>query len=139
MTFRSITSKAQWISVLKLATSWHCSGLRKLAIERLGAYMAWSDVSVFPPSQKIDLGRKYYVSTWVEAGYAAVVKQGNLTDAEVEEIGPVLSCSLFRIMLDNQKQSLDPKALKERIKQVFEAELQAIVEIENSYQTRIVL
>ena len=139
-------SKDQWISVLKVSTIWRCLNLRKLAIRKLESKLEPKTISgllsthrddLLTPTEKIFLGRKYYISRWIEAGYVAVVKQGNVTYVEMKVIGAVESCDLFRIILDFMKQpQLGTSALERRVKAVFQAEMEAISAIENSYTSQ---
>jgi len=133
--FGNVISKEQWISVLKISTSWRCLSLRKLAIDKLeyrfGLFIP--SLSHLDPVEKIVLGRRHYVSRWVVAGYAALVKQGNVTDLEMEAIGAVTSFKLLRIILDNLAERLGDFALDDKVKGVFQAEVQSIAKIEKSY------
>ena len=130
--------KDQCISVLKISTAWRCLKLRQLAIGSLGYHL----VSLFSPSrkshlEKIALGKKYYISKWVHNGYASLVIQGNLSHEEMEELGAVASSKLLKIMLDNMKQPLKHPVwptVDKLVQAAFQAELQGISEIENSYQ-----
>lgn len=137
--FKSPVSKDEWISALKISTSWHCSSVRNIAIDKLERPFAF----VFPssshlePMEKIVLGRKYYISGWVQAGYTELVKHGDLTEVEMEELGTVASSKLLKIMLDNTKKRLESSALDNRVTTAFQEELQSIALIEKMYSSEL--
>ena len=64
----------------------------------------------------------------------ALVKQGTLTDMDIEGLGAVASSKLLQILLDDVKQPFQSPALENRVKSDFEQELQAITEIERNYR-----
>ncbi|KAH6908496.1 hypothetical protein BKA70DRAFT_1103803 [Coprinopsis sp. MPI-PUGE-AT-0042] len=62
-----LLDKAEWISVLKLATIWQMDKIRKISIEKLSLL----DLS---PSQKISLAREHRVASWLKDGARALVE-----------------------------------------------------------------
>jgi hypothetical protein len=88
---------------------------------------------VFTPLEKITLGRKYSISSWVQAGYMALVMKRDISDSEMEVVGAVESFKLMRIIKDISKSSFDFLALRGMIKKTFEAELQLIAATEGLY------
>jgi hypothetical protein len=101
------------------------------------------------PLEKIILGRKYFISSWVEAGYADFVLMKKISDSDMEAIGAVESFKLMRIIRDlGTPTTFGPfsglsvllafeavRMMKEDsvIKKEFEAELQSIVAAEFAY------
>ena len=91
--------------------------------------------------EKITLGRKYSISSWVEAGYAALVRKGDLTDEETEQLGAINSSRLWRIMLQTKPTSQPPRrgqarssgiTLEEKIRELFQEELGSIAAAEKA-------
>ena len=56
----------------------------------------------------------------------ALAKQGNLTDEDIEGLGPIASSKLLRILLDDVKQPLGAPALDDRVLRDFTEELPAL-------------
>jgi len=121
-------STDEWISLLKVSTLWRCPSLRNIALRKI----SWSRFG--NPTQQIVLGRKYSVSTWVEAGYKAIVAARNISDEQMEEIGLLESFKLLRI---SQKYQADnPSATDDEIKETFKEELQSIATVEKELLLR---
>jgi len=116
-------STDEWISVLKVSTLWRCSSLRKLAIRKI----SWSGVHDLNAWQKIALGRKYCVPSWVEGGYKWIVAKRNIPDERVEEIGVLESFKLLRIIISQNYSPPDNE-----IKKVFHEELESIAAAEEA-------
>ncbi|KAH6908502.1 hypothetical protein BKA70DRAFT_1280032 [Coprinopsis sp. MPI-PUGE-AT-0042] len=70
-----LLSKAEWISVLKLSTTWRMDKIRRAAIEKL------SKIGL-SPLQKISLAREYRVSAWLSQGIAALAKASSTISVE---------------------------------------------------------
>ena len=112
-------SKDEWISVLKISTLWRSFGLRKLAIGEL-------EKLTLDGVEKIVLGRKYFIVSWVEAGYVTLVKNREISDEQMDAIGAVESFKLMRIVVHRRH------VLVDAIKEAFQAELKSITEAEIS-------
>jgi hypothetical protein len=142
-TSKNSVSKDEWISVLKISTLWRCFSLRGIAIQALESQSPSSSllyVSFLPvpnlgpgavtPMERVILGRKYSISSWVEAGYVALVRKGEISDSEMEEIGAVESFKLMRIILEESK-SGSSRSLA-TLKETFQAELSLIAAAERA-------
>jgi hypothetical protein len=79
--------------------------------------------------EKIVFGRKYFISSWVKDGYEMVIEKRTITDEEMEEIGPVESFKLMRIISNAQMRN----SASMTIKSTFQAELLSIAADENAY------
>ena len=133
--------KDEWVSILKVSTLWHFLGLRKMAIQALetGSF----SFGIFSPNsttgalliatEKIILGRKYSISSWVEAGYTELAINGNISNTEMREIGSEVSFQLMRISLGLQKKSMPHSRLEETVKETFREELQSIAAAEEAF------
>ena len=78
------------------------------------------------------MGRKHYVSNWIETGYSALVRQENLTDVEMEALGADVSSKGLRITLDYLRRRTYC-ALDDRVRNVFHAEVKSAAEMESLY------
>jgi len=87
-------SKLEWISVLKLSTVWRFLNLRKLSREKLETTAELRLTS----TEKIILGRKVHISSWVIEGYEELVLgDETIEDEDAVEIGLLDTLWLFRI------------------------------------------
>ena len=86
-------SKLEWISVLKLSTVWRFLNLRKIsraALETIELRLT--------STEKIVLGRKVHISSWVKEGYEELVLgDGTIKDEDAVEIGLLDTLWLFRV------------------------------------------
>ncbi|KAH6897820.1 hypothetical protein BKA70DRAFT_1032109, partial [Coprinopsis sp. MPI-PUGE-AT-0042] len=74
-------AKGEWISVLKLASTWQMSKVRKLAIDNL------SELEM-TPIEKIALGREFRVADWVSSGAKSLATLKE--DFPLQEVANVL-------------------------------------------------
>lgn len=142
-TNKNSVSKDEWISVLKISTLWRCLSLRDIAIHSLDSippsFSPFSSQSIpgtnLAPVERILLGRKYWISSWVEAGYTALVSNGSVSDSEMEAIGAVESFKLMRIIQEAPKSPFRPRlyGLNTTIKETFQAELCSIAAAGKTY------
>ncbi|KAH6906458.1 hypothetical protein BKA70DRAFT_1287686 [Coprinopsis sp. MPI-PUGE-AT-0042] len=66
-----ITTKEEWISVLKLSSIWEMDKLKKMSIDHL------SKLPV-PEVEKVKLGREHQVMHWVSEGVKAIASAGSI-------------------------------------------------------------
>lgn len=86
-------SKLEWISVLKLSTVWRFLNLRKLSRAKLETIEL-----KLTSTEKIVLGRKVHISSWVIKGYEELVLgDETIQDEDAVEIGLLDTLWLFRI------------------------------------------
>lgn len=126
-------TKAEWISVLKISTLWRCLNLRKNAISELESDRPAMNLTSL---EKILLGRKYSISSWVGDGYTAILKSRNIiTDEEMQSIGNLDSFKLMRMIHRQTRTGLysDHTVLADSVKSEFRAELQSIAAAEKAY------
>jgi hypothetical protein len=129
-----------WFSVLKISTFWRCLSLRKLAIREIESESATA-LRISPIlrlsnlAHQIVLGRTYFITRWVVAGYTLFVKKGGITDGQMQMIGTLESFKLMRIISENHKRPQDLSSLKKTIKETFAEELQSIKAAEKTYET----
>ncbi|THU77833.1 hypothetical protein K435DRAFT_595972, partial [Dendrothele bispora CBS 962.96] len=82
----------EWISVLKLTTLWRFLDFRRLAIDKL------SSRSMTHASDRVVLGKQYYVYIWLRSGYVDLVKQSQeLSMEDVEKIGHLTAVQILRL------------------------------------------
>ncbi|KAF9555044.1 hypothetical protein CPC08DRAFT_712351 [Agrocybe pediades] len=62
-------SKSEWVAVLYVSTEWNFCGVRQLAIGELHQSGSLS------PVEKVVLGRKLFISSWVEEGLSGMVRR----------------------------------------------------------------
>ncbi|TFK20803.1 hypothetical protein FA15DRAFT_673152 [Coprinopsis marcescibilis] len=65
--------KEEWISVLKLATKWDMTDIRKTAIQSLSG-----SLYVLTSTEKLSLGREFRVRDWVAEGIKALAQDINV-------------------------------------------------------------
>ena len=79
--------------------------------------------------EQIILGRKYFISRWVLAGYTTMATTGKITDDDMEAIGAVESFKLMRINREHPRSW----TLKNTVEEIFQAELASIAAAENLF------
>jgi len=100
---RLFLSTSEWISVLKLSTKWYFLDLRAMAISEL------ERMQELPSIEKITLGRKNRIYSWVIEGfYELVQRDGTITDEEAKDVDydyPMTAYKLFRAREQRLKQT----------------------------------
>jgi hypothetical protein len=115
--------------------------LRKIAIQAIESrsshfgisFCNSSDDAALTATEKIVLGRKYFLSSWVEGGYTELAKNGDISDTDMREIGSEVSFQLMRISLGIQKQPKSRSQLNKTIGRTFQVELQSIAAAEEAF------
>ena len=128
VTLRLLLSKAEWVSILKLSTKWRFLHLRRLAKSELDVGKELTSV------EKIILGREFYDSSWILAGYKELVqKSDTITDDEAVTIELPTAINLFRIREIMLRNSLT--SALDAVEDVFTVELGMIRSKEMGYST----
>ncbi|KAH6910277.1 hypothetical protein BKA70DRAFT_1466732, partial [Coprinopsis sp. MPI-PUGE-AT-0042] len=82
-------TKAEWISILKLATLWYFNEIRAIAIKEL-------DIQGLNPLEKVTLGKAYNISRWLVTGYESLVNEEHaISMEEAKTIGFESSIRIF--------------------------------------------
>ncbi|KAH6885534.1 hypothetical protein BKA70DRAFT_1574432 [Coprinopsis sp. MPI-PUGE-AT-0042] len=120
---RTKLSKDGWLSVLRLSTKWVFKDIRKLAISRL-------DASNLTPTEMVCLGKEYYISRWVLAGYDNLVRNmdGLIPYEDAEQIGYKTTVMLY-MCREKRLYDTNPQYLQD----AFEDQLDELAKEEEIY------
>ncbi|KAF8954192.1 hypothetical protein BDZ97DRAFT_512702 [Flammula alnicola] len=122
-------SKAQWVSILKLSTMWYFLNLRKMAIFEL------ERSSELTSMDKIILGRKFSVSSWVVAGFSGIIRRTKtITDDEAIDMDFITTVNLFRIRELRLVNALAVASVVPKIEEAFIDELGLIRAEEDGFK-----
>jgi hypothetical protein len=92
-----LTSREEWISVLKLSNMWGIAELRQEAVEELSKISLTS-------LEKVLLAREYKVEKWLVDGYAEFIKQGAiLSDEEKKTLESHATIRIYELREDTYK------------------------------------
>ncbi|EAU91910.2 hypothetical protein CC1G_04677 [Coprinopsis cinerea okayama7 len=121
-------TKAQWISVLKLATCWHFKEARQIAIEHLDDFPLTS-------IEHIQLGKQYYVPGWLLHGYENLVRQEDpisLEDARAIGLESAIRLYIVRTQIDKYRRDEDflERSFAEEISTLSEREWELMTDAE---------
>lgn len=125
--------KDEWLSVLKLTTSWKFNSFRKMAIESLTPQLGIVE--------KIELGHEFYVLSWVVSGYREfIARPAHPTTEEGRKLGFEKVMTLWGIR-DSHKAFGFPtirtadSIIEEKIYASFESELDELHKLEHPHLT----
>jgi hypothetical protein len=126
-------SKVEWISVLKLSTMWRFLNLRKIS------WAALETIELrLTSTEKIVLGRKVHISSWVKKGYEELVLgDETIKDEDAVEIGLLDTLWLFRVRerrLTGRVQLSRPWSVAKALEETFQGELNDIRAIERTLE-----
>ncbi|KAH6906486.1 hypothetical protein BKA70DRAFT_1287755 [Coprinopsis sp. MPI-PUGE-AT-0042] len=78
-----ITSKEEWVSVLRLATAWNMTKVRNSAVQELSKLR-------LPAIEKIQLGREFLVAKWFSEGVEEIGSAPDISKYALEDLSRFL-------------------------------------------------
>jgi len=92
VSLRLSLSKSEWISVLKLSTKWYFVKLRTMAIAELERMAELTSV------EKIVLGRKVKISSWIISGFAELIfRENTIDDDEAMDVDSGYITTIYKL------------------------------------------
>ncbi|PPQ88956.1 hypothetical protein CVT25_005055 [Psilocybe cyanescens] len=124
-------STSEWTSVLKLSTQWYFINLREVAISEIERLNELNLV------EKILLGRKYRISSWMVEGFCGLVNNTeSISDDEAIDIDSDYITTAYKLyrMREYRITERSPFIAENHIEDIFGPELQSVRADEKGYK-----